>query len=78
MTPFLIAVMGVSAPTAVGTDMVFATMTKFTGSLQHYRQQSVNLEIAASVSEASRLASPALRPSSGSRAPSTPRRCARS
>jgi uncharacterized protein len=26
--------------------MVFATLTKFTGSLQHYRQQSVNLEIA--------------------------------
>src|SRR3712207_5471904 len=46
MTPFLIAGMGVSAPTAVGTDMVFATLTKFTGSLQHYRQQSVNLEIA--------------------------------
>src|ERR671911_1138106 len=46
MTPFLLAVMGVPAPTAVGTDMVFATMTKFTGSLQHYRQQSVNLEIA--------------------------------
>jgi uncharacterized protein len=47
MTPFLIAVVGVSAPTAVGTDMVFATLTKFTGSLQHYRQQSVNLEVAA-------------------------------
>ena len=46
MTPFLVAVMGVSAPTAVGTDMVFATVTKFTGSLQHYRQQSVNLEVA--------------------------------
>jgi uncharacterized membrane protein YfcA len=46
MTPFLVAVMGVSAPTAVGTDMVFATATKFTGSLQHYRQQSVNLEVA--------------------------------
>jgi uncharacterized protein len=46
MTPFLIAVMGVSAPTAVGTDMVFATLTKFTGSLQHYRQRSVNVEIA--------------------------------
>jgi uncharacterized protein len=26
--------------------MVFATLTKFTGSLQHYRQQSVNLEVA--------------------------------
>ena len=46
MTPFLVAVMGVSAPTAIGTDMVFATLTKFTGSIQHYRQQSVNLEVA--------------------------------
>jgi uncharacterized membrane protein YfcA len=46
MTPFLLTVVGVPAPTAVGTDMVFATMTKFTGSLQHYRQRSVNLEIA--------------------------------
>jgi uncharacterized protein len=46
MTPFLVTVMGVSAPTAIGTDMVFATLTKFTGSVQHYRQQSVNLEIA--------------------------------
>jgi uncharacterized protein len=46
MTPFLVAVVGVSAPTAIGTDMVFATLTKFTGSVQHYRQQSVNLEVA--------------------------------
>jgi uncharacterized protein len=46
MTPFLVTVMSVSAPTAIGTDMVFATFTKFTGSLQHYRQQSVNLEVA--------------------------------
>ena len=46
MTPFLIAVMGVPAPTAVGTDLTFATLTKLTGSLQHYRQQSVNLEVA--------------------------------
>lgn len=46
MTPFLIAGMGIPAPTAVGTDMVFATLTKLTGSLQHYRQRSVNLEVA--------------------------------
>jgi uncharacterized membrane protein YfcA len=46
MTPFLVAGMGVSAPTAIGTDMIFATLTKFTGSVQHYRQQSVNLEVA--------------------------------
>jgi uncharacterized protein len=47
MTPFLVAVMGIPAPTAVGTDLTFATFTKLTGSLQHYRQHSVNLEVAA-------------------------------
>jgi uncharacterized membrane protein YfcA len=46
MTPFLVAVMQVSAPTAIGTDLVFATVTKMTGSVQHYRQHSVNLEVA--------------------------------
>ncbi len=46
MTPFLVAVMGVPPATAVGTDMVYATFTKLTGSVQHYRQRSVNLEIA--------------------------------
>lgn len=46
MTPFLVAVMQVPAPTAIGTDMVYATATKMTGSVQHYRQRSVNLEVA--------------------------------
>jgi uncharacterized membrane protein YfcA len=46
MTPFLIGVLGVPAPTAVGTDLVQATMTKATGSIKHYRQRSVNLEVA--------------------------------
>lgn len=46
MTPFLMVVMGVPAPTAIGTDMVYATVTKLTGSWQHYRQRSVNLEVA--------------------------------
>lgn len=46
MTPFLIAVVGVAAPTAIGTDLVFATLTKMAGSVQHYRQRSVNLEVA--------------------------------
>lgn len=46
MTPFLIGVVGVPAPTAIGTDMVYATATKMAGSVQHYRQRSVNLEIA--------------------------------
>jgi uncharacterized membrane protein YfcA len=46
MTPFLIGVVGVPAPTAIGTDMVYATATKMAGSVQHYRQRSVNLEVA--------------------------------
>jgi uncharacterized membrane protein YfcA len=46
MTPFLVAGIGVPPATAVGTDMVFATLTKLTGSVQHYRQRSVNLEVA--------------------------------
>ena len=46
MTPFLVAVVGVPAPTAVGTDLVYATVTKLTGSVQHYRQRSVNVEVA--------------------------------
>ncbi|MDQ4127732.1 MAG: sulfite exporter TauE/SafE family protein [Actinomycetota bacterium] len=46
MTPFLVTVVGVPPATAVGTDMVFATLTKLTGSVQHYRQRSVNLEVA--------------------------------
>ena len=44
IAPFLVAVISGSAPTTVGSDMVFATLTKFTGSIQHYRQQSANLE----------------------------------
>ena len=46
MTPFLVVIMGVPAPTAIGTDMVYATVTKLTGSWQHYRQRSINLEVA--------------------------------
>ncbi|HET7480490.1 MAG TPA: sulfite exporter TauE/SafE family protein [Rubrobacteraceae bacterium] len=45
MTPFLLSI-GVPAPTAVGTDLTFATLTKLTGSFQHFRQRSVNLEVA--------------------------------
>ena len=46
MTPFLVLTMGVPAPTAIGTDLVYATVTKVVGSVQHYRQRSVNLQVA--------------------------------
>ena len=45
MTPFLLSI-GIPAPTAVGTDLVYATATKVAGSTQHYRQRSVNLQVA--------------------------------
>jgi uncharacterized membrane protein YfcA len=46
MTPYLVSGMGVSAPIAIGTDMIYSTVTKLVGSVQHYRQRSVNLELA--------------------------------
>lgn len=45
MTPFLLSI-GIPAPTAIGTDLVYATATKVAGSTQHYRQRSVNLQVA--------------------------------
>jgi uncharacterized protein len=45
MTPFLLSI-GVPAPTAIGTDLMYATVTKMVGSTQHYRQKSVNLPVA--------------------------------
>ncbi|MBA2712405.1 MAG: sulfite exporter TauE/SafE family protein [Rubrobacteraceae bacterium] len=44
MSPFLLAI-GVPAPTAVGTDLMYATITKLAGSVQHYRQQSINFQM---------------------------------
>ena len=40
MTPFLILVMKVHPVLAVGTDLVFATVTKAGSAIQHYRQQT--------------------------------------
>lgn len=44
MSPFLLAI-GVPAPTAVGTDLTYATITKLAGSIQHYRQHSINYQL---------------------------------
>jgi uncharacterized membrane protein YfcA len=45
MTPFLLSI-GIPAPTAIGTDLVYATLTKTAGSLQHYRQRSIQVQVA--------------------------------
>lgn len=44
-TPLLILLMGVSPVMAVGTDLLFATVTKITGAVQHARQKTVNFTL---------------------------------
>jgi uncharacterized membrane protein YfcA len=47
MTPFLILVMKVNPVLAIGTDLVFAALTKWTSGLQHRRQKNVSLRMVA-------------------------------
>jgi uncharacterized membrane protein YfcA len=44
MTPILIY-LGISPVKAIGTDLVYNTVTKFFGSIQHLRQKTVRLQI---------------------------------
>jgi uncharacterized membrane protein YfcA len=45
MTPFLILVMKVNPVLSVGTDLVFAAVTKWTSGLQHRRQDNVDMRM---------------------------------
>jgi uncharacterized membrane protein YfcA len=47
MTPFLILVMKVDPVLAIGTDLVFASITKWMSGLQHRRQKNVGLRMVA-------------------------------
>ncbi|MBM7585579.1 putative membrane protein YfcA [Bacillus pakistanensis] len=44
LTPVLI-LLGISPSIAVGTDLVYNSITKFFGSVQHWRQKTINLEV---------------------------------
>jgi uncharacterized membrane protein YfcA len=44
LTPLLI-MMGVQPVVAVGTDLVYNSVTKIVGAIQHYRQKSVNISL---------------------------------
>jgi len=46
MTPLLIVFCGVRPVVAVGTDLVYASLTKWVGALQHLRQKTVNVSFA--------------------------------
>jgi hypothetical protein len=42
MTPLLIFAFGINPAVAIGTDLVYASLTKLFGSWQHWRQKTVN------------------------------------
>lgn len=44
LTPVLV-LLGISPSIAVGTDLVINSVTKFFGSLQHWRQKTINLQL---------------------------------
>lgn len=46
MTPFLVLIMGMHATMAVGTDLVYASVTKVVGSFQHMKQKTVDVPVA--------------------------------
>src|ERR671939_1497994 len=46
MTPILISVFGIPATTAVGTDLVYAAITKMFGAARHHSLKNVNWELA--------------------------------
>lgn len=44
LTPFLI-LLGINPVVAVGTDFVYNSITKLFGSIQHFRQKTINLQL---------------------------------
>jgi hypothetical protein len=53
MTPFLILVLGTRPVVAVGTDLVYGSVTKLAGAFLHWRQGTVDLRLALRLAAAS-------------------------
>ncbi|MDI3328194.1 MAG: sulfite exporter TauE/SafE family protein [Alicyclobacillaceae bacterium] len=45
MTPMMIFIFGVAPSVAIGTDLVYASVTKMVGAWQHWRQRTVDLVV---------------------------------
>jgi uncharacterized membrane protein YfcA len=45
MTPIMIFVFGISPTVAIGTDLVYASVTKMFGALQHWRQKTIDFTV---------------------------------
>ena len=44
LTPILI-LLGINPSIAVGTDLIYNSVTKFFGSIQHWRRKSINFQL---------------------------------
>jgi uncharacterized protein len=53
MTPLLILIIGVTPALAVGTDLVYATITKALGAVMHWKQGHVDLRVVRKLASAS-------------------------
>ena len=53
MTPILVIVMGVQPSVAIGTDLLYAAITKVVGALQHWQLKTIDLKIATSLAAGS-------------------------
>src|SRR5258705_2978172 len=58
MTPLLVLVFGVAPVTAVGTDLLFASLTKAGGAWAHARRGNVDWSVVSGLAAGSRPASP--------------------
>src|SRR4029077_11841604 len=58
MTPLLVLVFGVAPVTAVGTDLIFAALTKAGGAWAHARRSNVDWNVVAWLAAGSRPAPP--------------------
>src|ERR1051326_3929349 len=58
MTPFLILIVGVRPLIAVGTDLAYGAITKFTGAWMHWHQRTVDLRVALYLASGSFPAAP--------------------
>jgi len=72
MTPLLTLVFGLPAQVAVGTDLLFASITKLSGAVTHWRRGNVQWSITGWLTLGSRLCEAGTR-----RRPSSERSCAR-
>lgn len=55
MTPIMIFVFGINPAVAVGSDLIYASITKIFGAFQHWRQKTIDFVVVKWLSTGSKL-----------------------